>query len=133
MRSLKVILKEHRENRGHIGTHLICDMWQCNYSDDEELLKKLLVAAAKKANATVLNVSSHKFDPAGVTVIVLLAESHISLHSWPEYNYVGIDVFTCGKQMDPRSAINYLKRALKPKVTETKKVIRGRNHAQRHK
>ena len=64
------------------------------------------------ANATVLNLISNKFEPQGVTVIALLAESHISIHTWPESNYSAIDIFTCGQNMMPELASQYLIEAL---------------------
>lgn len=119
----------HREDPTHIGTHLICDMWSTEIRENPKEVEKLLVKAAELAKATVLDVRSHKFEPEGLTAIVVLAESHISLHSWPEYNYVAIDVFTCGKQMDPQVAIDYLAFMLKPKKIETQTIIRGEDHA----
>lgn len=106
-------------------------MWHCkNLTDKLKPLEKVMLNACHVANATILGISAHKFEPQGVTIIVLLAESHISIHSWPEYNYVAIDVFTCGKNMDPQAAIDYLEKTLKPQKIETKKVIRGRNYEQ---
>ena len=64
--------------------------------------------AAKLAKATVLNLISNKFEPQGVTAIALLAESHISIHSWPESNYSAVDIFTCGQNMQPELASQYL-------------------------
>ncbi len=120
---------EHVETRNHIGTHLIYDFWHCqNLNDNAKHLEKVLVNAAHASNATVLGVMSHKFQPHGVTAIVLLAESHISLHSWPEYNYVAIDVFTCGKQMEPQTAIAHLREVLKPKTVEKQQVTRGEDY-----
>ncbi len=120
---------KHVETRNHIGTHLIYDMWHCqNLVDDAKHLEKVLINAAHASNATVLGTVSHKFEPQGVTAMVLLAESHISLHSWPEYNYVAVDVFTCGKQMEPEAAIAHLRTVLKPKKVERNKVIRGEDY-----
>ena len=69
--------------------------------------------AAKLANATVLNLISNKFEPQGVTAIALLAESHISIHTWPESSYSAVDIFTCGQNMLPELASLYLIEALK--------------------
>lgn len=122
-------LEEHAEDTKHIGRHLVSDMWNCQkLVDDVERLEKIMLNACHVANATILGVSSHKFEPQGVTVMVLLAESHISLHSWPEYDYVAIDVFTCGQNMDPQGAIDYLEDRLQPSKIETRKIIRGENY-----
>lgn len=115
----------HRIDRETIGSHLLCDMWKCTLSDDIDVLEKLVIEAAVEAKATILDVVKKKFYPEGATVLVLLAESHISLHSWPEYDYVAIDVFTCGKEMDPEAAISYLQSALNPQDMVLKKVSRG--------
>ena len=68
--------------------------------------------AAKLANATVLNLISNKFEPQGVTAIALLAESHLSIHTWPEEHYSAVDIFTCGKNMKPDLSCKYLVQAL---------------------
>jgi S-adenosylmethionine decarboxylase len=122
-------VEDHAEDTNHIGRHLVSDMWNCKkLSDNVEPLEKIMLNACHVANATILGVSSHKFEPQGVTVMVLLAESHISLHSWPEYDYVAIDVFTCGQNMNPQAAIDYLEERLKPSKIETRKIIRGKNY-----
>ena len=68
----------------------------------------MLNNAAKLANATVLNLISNKFEPQGVTAIALLAESHISIHTWPEEHYSAVDIFTCGQNMKPDISCKYL-------------------------
>ena len=90
--------------------HLLLELYRCNCEklNDESFLRCGVNWAAKLANATVLNLISNKFDPQGVTAIALLAESHISIHTWPESNYSAVDVFTCGKNMMPELASQYL-------------------------
>ena len=87
-----------------------CD---CEKLNDESFLRCILSRASKLANATVLNLISNKFEPQGVTAIALLAESHISIHTWPESNYSAVDIFTCGQNMLPELASQYLLEALK--------------------
>ena len=87
-----------------------CD---CEKLNDESFLRCILDRAAKLANATVLNLISNKFEPQGVTAIALLSESHISIHTWPESNYSAVDIFTCGQNMLPELASQYLIEALK--------------------
>jgi len=89
-----------------------CDREKLN---DESFLRCILNRAAKLANATVLNLISNKFEPQGVTAIALLAESHISIHTWPESNYSAVDIFTCGKNMIPELASQYLIESLMAK------------------
>ena len=99
----------------HQSKHLLLELYKCDYEklNDESFLRCTLNRAAKLANATVLNLISNKFEPQGVTAIALLAESHISIHSWPESNYSAVDIFTCGQNMLPELASQYLIEALK--------------------
>ena len=95
--------------------HFLLELYRCDYEklNDESFLRCTLNNAAKIANATVLNLISNKFEPQGVTAIALLAESHISIHTWPESNYCAVDIFTCGQNMLPELASQYLIKALK--------------------
>lgn len=90
--------------------HLLLDLYGCCFDklNDESFIRCILTNAAKLANAKVLNIVSNKFEPHGVTAIALLAESHISIHSWPESNYSAVDIFTCGQNMKPELASQYL-------------------------
>ena len=99
----------------HKSKHLLLELYKCDYEklNDESFLRCSLNRAAKFAKATVLNLISNKFEPQGVTAIALLAESHISIHTWPESNYSAVDIFTCGKNMLPELASKYLIDALK--------------------
>ena len=94
----------------HQSKHLLLELYRCDYErlNDESFLRCTLNRAAKVAKATVLNLISNKFEPQGVTAIALLAESHISIHTWPESNYSAVDIFTCGKNMMPELASEYL-------------------------
>ena len=98
----------------HQSKHLLLELYRCDREklNDESFLRCILNRAAKLANATVLNLISNKFEPQGVTAIALLAESHISIHTWPESNYSAIDIFTCGPNMKPDVAGKYLIKAL---------------------
>ena len=99
----------------HQSKHLLLELYKCDWEklNDESFLRCTLNRAAKFANATVLNLISNKFEPQGVTAIALLAESHISIHTWPESNYSAVDIFTCGHNMSPELASQYLIKALK--------------------
>jgi len=94
----------------HKSKHLLLELYRCDCEklNDESFLRCTLNRAAKLANATVLNLISNKFEPQGVTAIALLAESHISIHTWPESNYSAVDIFTCGQNMMPELASQYL-------------------------
>ena len=101
----------------HQSKHFLLELYKCDYEklNDESFLRCTLNRAAKLANATVLNLISNKFEPQGVTSIALLAESHISIHTWPESNYSAVDIFTCGKEMMPELASQYLIESLMAK------------------
>ncbi len=94
----------------HQSKHLLLELYGCDCEklNDESFLRCILNRAAKLANATVLHLISNKFEPQGVTAIALLAESHISIHTWPESNYSAVDIFTCGQNMLPELASQYL-------------------------
>ena len=99
----------------HQSKHFLLELYRCDCEklNDESFLRCTLNRAAKLAKATVLNLISNKFEPQGVTAIALLAESHISIHTWPESNYSAVDIFTCGQNMMPELASQYLMEALK--------------------
>jgi S-adenosylmethionine decarboxylase len=71
-------------------------------------VKEALVSAAKEAKATIIDVSFHEFNPFGISGMVVIAESHLSIHTWPEYAYAAVDIFTCGDIIKPEIAANYL-------------------------
>jgi len=101
----------------HQSKHLLLELYRCDCEklNDESFLRCILNRAAKLANAKVLHLISNKFEPQGVTAIALLAESHISIHTWPESNYSAVDIFTCGKNMMPELASKYLIESLMAK------------------
>ena len=98
----------------HKSKHFLLELYGCDYekSNDESFLRCTLTNAAKLANATVLNLISNKFEPQGITAIALLAESHLSIHTWPEAQYSAVDIFTCGQNMKPNISCKYLIQAL---------------------
>lgn len=115
-----------RKKEKHIGMHIIADFWFGRNIEDPKELEEILIEAAKKAGNTPLQFAYHKFNPHGLTGILLLAESHISFHSWPEINFLALDIFTCGNKKFPEKALDYLKKKLKPKKVMISKIKRGR-------
>ena len=93
-----------------VGKHCILELYDCNHSklDDETFLRHTITTAAQRAGATLLNLITHRFEPQGVTGLALLAESHISIHTWPENGYAAVDVFTCGDHTMPEKACEVL-------------------------
>jgi S-adenosylmethionine decarboxylase len=114
------------KNQKSLGTHLIVDFWFGKKIEDPRKLERILIEAAKKTGNTPLEFSYHKFNPQGITGVLLLAESHIAFHFWPEFDYLAIDIFTCGERAMPEKALRYLKKVLKPKKVEVLKVKRGK-------
>lgn len=90
--------------------HILFTLKGCPFSllDDESFIRNLLTDASSISNSTLISISSHKFIPHGVTAIALLAESHISIHTWPENGIAICDVFTCGEHTHPRASVTYI-------------------------
>ncbi len=122
-RSIQWVQKNKKQI--YSGIHLIAEFWNGKIIDDPKKIREILVKAVKKANNTPLDVVIHKFEPQGVTGIVLLAESHIAIHTWPEFNYVALDIYTCGDKANPLKALEFLKGKFQPKRFEFKKIKRG--------
>ncbi|UHA74376.1 adenosylmethionine decarboxylase [Paenibacillus sp. 481] len=109
------------------GRHVAVDMWGVDFErlNSAEFLQTQLVDAAEACGATVLSVQAKQFEPQGATVLVLLSESHLSIHTYPERGFAAVDCYTCGETVDPQLAIDYLVSILKPEKTFAKKLVRG--------
>lgn len=109
------------------GTHLLLNLSGCSFAqlNDEETLRDLAQKAAQATGATVLQVVSHRFSPQGVTVLILLAESHASLHTYPESGVLFWDCFTCGQDCKPELGVPVLVEALSPKTVSERLIRRG--------
>ena len=94
--------------------HILFTLKGCPYGllNDEAHIRNVLANAATLSESTLIDISSHKFAPHGVTAVALLAESHISIHTWPEDGIAVCDVFTCGEKTSPRSAATYMYEAM---------------------
>lgn len=97
-----------------LGRHLIVEYTGCDRStlDDLERLERHLEEAVRVSGATKVRSVFHRYNPQGISGVVVIAESHMSIHSWPEYGYAAVDFFTCGESVDPYKAHEYLKSAL---------------------
>lgn len=95
--------------------HILFTLKGCPFEllDDEQNIKMLLYNATKESKSTLLNLATHKFDPQGVTGVAMLAESHISIHTWPEKGMAVCDVFTCGETAIPEKGMEYMKEELR--------------------
>ena len=110
-----------------LGTHLILDLKECDPEllDDLEFVKGTMMEAARSVGATIVGESFHKFDPIGVTGVVAIAESHLCIHTWPEYGYAAIDIFTCGDSFVPQAAAEFLIERLRAQSTSVTELQRG--------
>lgn len=109
-----------------LGRHLLGEFYGCDaaLSDDLEGVRTLLLDAAAAVGATVVGDAFHRYDPHGVSGTLLIAESHLSVHTWPEHGYVAIDIFTCGG-LDPRPGFELVAQRLDAASTRTHEVWRG--------
>jgi S-adenosylmethionine decarboxylase len=109
------------------GRHIVSDLWRCNVDKltDKKYLENELIIAAKKTGATICGVFFHEFSPQGFSGVVILAESHLSIHSFPEHGYASIDIYTCGRQVQPKFAIQYLESSFESKYNNCREIIRG--------
>ncbi|NLY51399.1 MAG: S-adenosylmethionine decarboxylase proenzyme [Firmicutes bacterium] len=110
-----------------LGRHVLCEAYGCDPKvlDDRDQVENIMVQAALHAGAEVREVAFHKFAPQGVSGVVVISESHLAIHTWPEYEYAAIDVFTCGDTVDPWNALNYMLEHFKAKDTDSSEVKRG--------
>jgi len=104
---------------------LLVDMYECEGDlNNEKFLCDTLEAAAKNACAKIIKRIVQRFSPTGISIILILAETHISLHTWPEHRYAALDIFICGKGKDPNAAWIIVKEALRPKRFKIRKIER---------
>ncbi len=110
----------------YAGTHLIVDLWGAERLDDLDHIEAALRDAVTAAKATLLHIHLHHFTPnRGVSGVAVLAESHISIHTWPENGYAALDIFMCG-DAEPQATIEVLRAAFKPDRLKVEEILRGR-------
>ena len=110
-----------------LGSHLLVEYHGCDPKilNDLEMVKGFMLEAASRSGAAVLDSSFHYFSPQGVSGVVVIAESHLAIHTWPEHGYAAVDIFTCGTKVDPWKAFDYLKSALDSKKSSVNEIRRG--------
>ena len=110
-----------------LGKHLLLELQGCNEEvlDDVSFLRDAMLAAAKECGATIVGESFHQFSPQGVSGVVVIAESHLFIHTWPEYGYAAADIFTCGNSVQPELAVQVLLRELGSKNHSMVEMRRG--------
>jgi S-adenosylmethionine decarboxylase len=110
-----------------LGRHLLLELFDCDLDaiNNVETVKGAMIEAAKRAQATIVDVVFHEFNPFGVSGVVVIAESHLSIHTWPEYRYAAVDIFSCGDILQPETAANYLVEQFGAERTSVVEMQRG--------
>jgi S-adenosylmethionine decarboxylase len=110
-----------------LGKHVLVELYDCDSKllNNISFIKETMLAAAKKSGATVLGESFHQFSPQGVSGVIIIAESHLTIHTWPEHGYAGADIFTCGTRVKPEKAAEVIIARLKPVTHSIVKMDRG--------
>jgi S-adenosylmethionine decarboxylase proenzyme len=99
----------------NLGRHLLAEFYDCNSNllNNCALIEEMMETAAVRCGATVVQKNFHMFNPYGVSGVVIIAESHLAIHTWPEHGYAAVDLFTCGDNCDPEVAYDYLRQELR--------------------
>lgn len=110
-----------------LGRHVLAEIYGCEFDilNDVKKVEEIMVNAALEAGAEIRECVFHKFSPQGVSGVVVISESHLAIHTWPELGYAAVDVFTCGEKVDPWDACNYLTRQFRAKHMSAKETKRG--------
>jgi len=110
-----------------LGRQVLAEIYDCDFDilNNVELVEKIMVNAALEAGAEVREYVFHKFSPQGISGVVVISESHLAIHTWPELGYAAVDVFTCGDKVDPWEACNYLTKHFNAKRVVAREQKRG--------
>jgi S-adenosylmethionine decarboxylase proenzyme len=110
-----------------LGRHILAEYYSCDAGvlNDIRFVERTMKKAAVKAGSTIVDSMFRMFDPHGISGVVVIAESHLAIHTWPEYGYAAVDLFTCGQSVDPWIAYEYLKRAFHSREAECREMPRG--------
>lgn len=110
-----------------LGQQILVEFYGCDRQilNDREEIEKIMCAAALAAGATIVTQTFHAFSPHGISGAVIIAESHLAIHTWPEYGYAAVDLFTCGETIKPDGCYTYLKEHLKATHASTMELKRG--------
>jgi S-adenosylmethionine decarboxylase len=110
-----------------LGRHMLLELFDCDPDaiNSLDIVKTSMVEAAKLAQATIVDVIFHEFNPFGISGVVVIAESHLAIHTWPEYRYAAVDVFSCGETLQPQVAVEHLVEQLGAARTSVVELQRG--------
>jgi len=110
-----------------LGKHLLLELNDCDCEllNDISSIRDIMICAATEAGATILGESFHQFNPKGVSGVLIIAESHLTIHTWPEYYYAAADIFTCGTTVSPEKAAEVIIDRMNPRTHSVVLVHRG--------
>jgi len=108
-----------------IGRHIILEMWGCQNLDSAETAERALREMVVALDVNLLDLRVYPFSPVGVTGMAIVSESHLVIHTWPEYGYAAVDIFTCGAPRDPQDAVHVLRRLFRPERIGVMEINRG--------
>ena len=110
-----------------LGVHILVELYDCckESINDLDYVEREIIKAVELSNATIVAPVFHKFSPHGVSGVVVIAESHFTIHTWPEFGYCALDIFTCGDQIDSQKSLKYLEKAFKSKNLSVVEMKRG--------
>ena len=114
------------KDKTYLGKHIVASFYGCAaLPDSPNEIEKIMLDAAFESGATPVTTSAHRFEPHGVSVVVIVEESHLAIHTWPEYGYAEIDIYTCGDHTFPEKALEFLRGAFQPTTEEVLVLGRG--------
>ncbi|MCK4665693.1 adenosylmethionine decarboxylase [Candidatus Dependentiae bacterium] len=110
-----------------LGIEILCDFYNCNKEkmSDKNEIEKIIIKAVEESGATIIETKLFLFSPYGLTGLIIITESHFSIHTWPEHGYIAIDYFTCNEKLDLSKTIEILKNYFEPENIDIKKISRG--------
>jgi S-adenosylmethionine decarboxylase proenzyme len=110
-----------------LGRQILVEFYDCKESsiNDVEYIESALIQATEASRATIISHNFHKFSPYGVSGVVVIAESHVTIHTWPEYSYAAVDIFTCGDTIDPWVIQEHLKETFESQTVSSMEMKRG--------
>lgn len=111
----------------YLGRHVLAEFFECNPNilNNPKLIEKFMTDAALECGATIVEKCFHMFNPYGVSGVIIISESHLAIHTWPELGYAAVDLFTCGEKCDPKVAYDFLKKCFDSKNASFSQLNRG--------
>ncbi len=121
-------------NAKYLGQHVLAEFFECdpNILNNSQKVESLMIDAALECGATIVQKCFHMFSPHGVSGVVIISESHLAIHTWPELGYAAVDLFTCGDKCDPKVAYEFLKKAFHSTKASFSELKRGKIDSSSH-